>query len=318
MSVINYAVRTLTILGAFAGVFGIVRVWNVQAQNTPNLAATDPPMTPPVKPYVAAVAGTGIFESWGENVSLGVPTPGLVKEVVVGVNDQVKKGQQILKMDDSELQANLINARASVTAAEGDVAVAQASLERAADFVKRIPSNDTKIISKDEVANRQFEERIAKAQLTAAQGKLTRAQAEVQSLTMLLNKLTVLAPRDGTILQVNVRAGEFANTALASGTRPAIMLGDLSSLQVRVDIDEQNATRVRAGQNAICYLKGDTQHALPLTFVRLEPYIIPKSSLTGSSTERVDTRVLQLIYKYVPSPTVTTFVGQQVDVFIEN
>ena len=55
---------------------------------------------------------------------------------------------------------------------------------------------------------------------------------------------------------------------------------------------------------------------IPLTFVRIEPYIVPKRSLTGESTERVDTRVLQIIFRF-DLPQIPVYVGQQMDVFIE-
>jgi hypothetical protein len=55
---------------------------------------------------------------------------------------------------------------------------------------------------------------------------------------------------------------------------------------------------------------------IPLTFVRIEPYVVPKKSLTGENTERVDTRVLQIIYRF-DRPPFPVYAGQQVDVFIE-
>lgn len=54
----------------------------------------------------------------------------------------------------------------------------------------------------------------------------------------------------------------------------------------------------------------------PLVFVRIEPFVVPKKSLTGDSTERVDTRVLQIIYR-VEGDMLPLFVGQQMDVFID-
>jgi hypothetical protein len=51
--------------------------------------------------------------------------------------------------------------------------------------------------------------------------------------------------------------------------------------------------------------------------VRFEPLVVPKRSLTGDATERVDTRVLRVIYEVVGTPSVPLFVGQQMDVFIE-
>jgi hypothetical protein len=67
---------------------------------------------------------------------------------------------------------------------------------------------------------------------------------------------------------------------------------------------------------AIAFIKGNSERAIELTFVRIEPYVIPKVSLTGSSTERVDTRVLQVIYSLKRPIDQPLYVGQQVDVFI--
>jgi hypothetical protein len=88
-------------------------------------------------------------------------------------------------------------------------------------------------------------------------------------------------------------------------------------LQIRCDIDEQNAVRVFGDMPAIAYVKGDSANQVPLTFVRIEPFVIPKMSLTGSSTERVDTRVLQVIYSLAKPTEHPLYVGQQVDVFIQ-
>jgi hypothetical protein len=93
-------------------------------------------------------------------------------------------------------------------------------------------------------------------------------------------------------------------------------LGDTETLQVRADIDEVNAPLVMPGSPAVAYLKGFTDKAIPLTFDRIEPYIVPKRSLTGDNRERVDTRVLQVIYRF-EKPSFSVYVGQQVDVYIE-
>jgi multidrug resistance efflux pump len=130
----------------------------------------------------------------------------------------------------------------------------------------------------------------------------------------LLDRYLVRAPIDGTILQLNIRAGELATPGSAT---PPLVLGSIDELQIRADVDEQIAPRVREGARAVAYRKGENKDAIPLTFVRIEPYIIPKKSLTGSSLERVDTRVLQVVYRFAGDREVRTYVGQQVDVFIE-
>ncbi|MEZ0388406.1 MAG: HlyD family efflux transporter periplasmic adaptor subunit, partial [Verrucomicrobium sp.] len=143
---------------------------------------------------------------------------------------------------------------------------------------------------------------------------VTAALADVKQTQILVDRLDVRAPRDGVILQVNTRAGEYATNVKDS---PVMVLGDLERLQVRADVDEQNAGRIREGQAGIVYIKGDTKTAIPLEFIRVEPYVIPKVSLTGSSTERVDTRVLQVIYSLQIPKGLRLYVGQQVDVYID-
>ena len=85
----------------------------------------------------------------------------------------------------------------------------------------------------------------------------------------------------------------------------------------RADVDEVNAPKVKPGSPGVAYLKGSTKQSIPLTFVRIEPYIVPKTALTGANTERVDTRVLQIIYRF-DLPPFPVYAGQQVDVFIQS
>ncbi len=129
-----------------------------------------------------------------------------------------------------------------------------------------------------------------------------------------LERRTVVAPRAGRILQVNVRPGEYASATPKSA---ALILGDVKHLQVRADVDEQNAPRLQPGQTATAYVKGDTTQPIELSFVRIEPYVVPKVSLTGASTERVDTRVLQVIYSFERPQDHPVYVGQQVDLFVK-
>lgn len=55
----------------------------------------------------------------------------------------------------------------------------------------------------------------------------------------------------------------------------------------------------------------------PLSFTRIEPYVIPKQSLTGNNQERVDTHVLQVIYSFDSNRQYSVYVEQQMDIFIE-
>jgi hypothetical protein len=95
-----------------------------------------------------------------------------------------------------------------------------------------------------------------------------------------------------------------------------MLLGETQQLQVRADVDEVNAPLVAPQASGVASLKSMAGTKIPLTFVRIEPYVVPKRSLTGENTERVDTRVLQIIYRF-DRPPFPVYAGQQVDVFIE-
>src|SRR6476469_9941284 len=95
-----------------------------------------------------------------------------------------------------------------------------------------------------------------------------------------------------------------------------MMLGDVRVLHVRMDVDENDIGRFRADAPGTAITRGANKRELPLTFVRVEPYVVPKRALTGQGTERVDTRVLQIIYR-VAATDPHLFVGQQVDVYLE-
>jgi HlyD family secretion protein len=87
-------------------------------------------------------------------------------------------------------------------------------------------------------------------------------------------------------------------------------------LHLRVGVDEQDAWRVEPRAKAVAAVRGNPFQQTPLEFVRFEPYVARKRSLSGASTERVDTRVLQVIYRF-KADGLPIHVGQQVDLFIE-
>jgi hypothetical protein len=86
---------------------------------------------------------------------------------------------------------------------------------------------------------------------------------------------------------------------------------------VRVDVDERDIPRFQPGAKAVAYPRGSFRRALALRFVRVEPLAISKKALTGENTERVDTRVLQVIYAIEPGQP-NVYVGQQLDVFLRS
>ena len=166
----------------------------------------------------------------------------------------------------------------------------------------------------------------AQSNLNLLAGEPIAASIEVQKATIELARanrekaqnhydlLSIVAPKDGVILSVKIRVGEFVPAAVLSS--PFITLGVIDPLHLRVDIDESEIPRFHPGARAYASLRGQPEIKVPIEYVRTEPLVIPKRSLTGTVSERVDTRVLQVIYSADPK-TLNASVGQQVDVYIE-
>jgi HlyD family secretion protein len=331
---------------AFAGWF----VWSTR----PVAHDPPPPIAPATSPFADALAASGVVEAQTENIAVGSDTPGVVVEVLVKVGDAVTVGAPLFRLDDRDLRGALAVSQAAAAQAKSElvrleaaprpeeipvraaaVAGAKAVVVREVDALKR--SEDTyarKVSTEQELVQRREALATAEALLAKAQADLdlleagswqydrdvsraalSRAEAEVRRIEIDLDRLVVRALVSGRVLQVNVRPGEFVGTP---PNQPLVVLGDTARLHVRVDIDEYDIPRFHEGVEAAAFPRGNLQQRYPLEFVRVEPFVVPKKSLTGDTTERVDTRVLQVIYEFDPAGLPPLFVGQQVEVFIDS
>jgi multidrug resistance efflux pump len=338
-----------TIPLAAVGLIGAIIYVAAGAKEEP----TPPPLRqPPEKPYTHTVAGVGIIEGYGENTSIAPFRAGKVSTVYVKEGQRVKAGDPLYALDDAELRAQLQASQADQEARKqalellrhqprpedlpplkAAVAQAEANVADLSAQVARLERvTDKRAVSQDELSKKRYALASAEAQAQRAQAELKRtlagawrydiqkaqadwqaSQARVRQTRVLLDQSIVRATEDGEILQVNVHPGEFVATNPSS---PPVLMGKTHQMQVRVDVDEIDASRVRPEMPATASLKGDPAHRFPLTFVRIEPYMVPKKNLTGASNERVDVRVLQLIYAFTP-PSFPVYTGQQVDVFLK-
>jgi multidrug efflux pump subunit AcrA (membrane-fusion protein) len=344
--------RTFIIpLAAIAGVvFAVVTV--VKGSRPP--PATPPVIEPPTSPYENFIAGAGLVEASTQNIAIGTPVPGIAASVDVTVGQAVKAGDVLFRLDAREMEAELAVRTSAVHAAESElarlrsfprpetvppaeakVAEARASLEDAKAALETITSvNDPRAVIVDEVNRRKFAVQSAEARLAQVQAdltllragswsseiavteaKLAQARSQADQTRIELERRIIRAPVDGQVLQVNLRAGEFAQAG--SLATPLMLMGRVDPLHIRVDIDEHEAWRVQGGSKAVAFVRGNKSIRAELRYVRTEPYVIPKRSLTGESTERVDTRVLQLIYAF-DRASMPIFVGQQMDVYIQS
>ena len=338
----------LPIFAALALTFAVVKIVHTQ----PVHAKLTPPAAPPSAVYTSQVGAVGLAEAESENIAISLPVPGLVTRVDIKAGDHVRKGARLFSLDDRDLQAELALRQSSLALAETrlerlamsprpeDLPPAEAKVREAEQLyqdaavqLNLIESvRDKRAIRDEDLQRRRLAVKAAEARLDGAKAELAllkagtwkpdldiaraevaEARRQVERVEADLTRLVVTAPIDGEILQSKVHAGEYAQAGPLA--QPLILMGATRRLNVRADIDEQDAWRVKAGATAKGTVRGNSGERLPLHFVRVEPYVIPKRNLTGDSTERVDTRVLQVIFALHPGAHV--YAGQQLDVFID-
>jgi multidrug resistance efflux pump len=297
------------------------------------------------------VAGAGIVEAQTENISVGSQLPGVVTRVLVVVGQKVKAGEPLFTLDERAMRAELAVREANLAAAQAELGrlqalprpeeipptlakmrAAEAIMRQQKDLSERAKKLGREAIAEEEMIRREHEfnsakERFAEADaqlellkagawekdLAMARARVQQSQAQVEQTRVEIDRLTVRAQVDGEVLQVNVRPGEFVG---APHGQALIVLGDCSRLHVRVDIDERDIPRFHKEAPARAIVRGHHHLEFPLRFVRVEPFVVPKKSLTGDNSERVDTRVLQVIFALEPQEQ-PVYVGQQMDVFID-
>lgn len=260
----------------------------------------EPAINPPSTIFKNTVAGIGVVEPKSEVINLGTELSGIVRTVHVRVGDKVKQGSPLLTLDERDIDAQINTLKATLDSNKVQLkdAISQFAL------VKNM--GDSRAVAKDDFNRRKYAAELASTRIIETEALLKQAATTK-------DRLTIKAPIDGEILYLNVRPGEFAAANTLSD--PLISMGDISTLYVRVEIDQENASLVHPKSRAIGVKRWNTKTPTVLEFVRFEPYIKPKKNL-ASAGQRVDTRVLQIIYMLV-DPENPPFVGEQMDVFIE-
>jgi HlyD family secretion protein len=233
----------------------------------------------------------------------------------------------------------------NLNVAKAQVENAKASLKNAQDQLskqERSYAVDAKSVSRDALDNARNAEKIADTNLTVVQKQyvLTKAGAWVYDIqnqekqyvalsnayaasAALLAKYTIRAPTDGVVRSVQAAVGSYVSSqgaydSYTQGFAPLIVMGTPDDhLQVRAYIDEILIHRLAepAKMNAQMFIRGTDTH-VPLTFTRIQPYVSPKIELSDERQERVDLRVLPVIFRFASPKSLNLYPGQLVDVYV--
>jgi len=307
------------ILPALA-VIGLIVAIAYISGTLPDREQTEPEREPPratgALADTARVAGSGIVEPSSETIAIGTALSGLVTELFVQPGDFVDRGQPLFSVDTRAIRSQLTEANSAIAQAQAAISEArsaQATASRQLELYRNV--SDPAAVSRAEVIRAEGDAMAAGQRLNVARASLNAAQARAASVQTELGRATVRAPMAGEILTVDVRLGEFLSTG-GGGNQSIIEMGETRPLHIRVDIDEEQAPRVDLGEPAVVSPRGAAGNQVSARFVRAEPVVVPKRQLTNTASERVDVRVLQIIYALPDGAREDFRVGQQVDAFI--
>jgi len=300
----------------------------VERKSRPAAASPRPAAAGAENAEADTVVAPGIVESWGDQVDLSAQESGWISQITAKEGDVVRAGDPLAMIEDAaqrhavELaQADLAEAQAGLTRiergataeelrqAEADVEAASARSGLARTTHVRTSNLYAEgIVTKVEAERAEADARAqsaladrAEARLLevrrgarvedrdASRARLETARARLRVAGDNLARRRILAPVGGTILLSRFHAGEF----YAAGAGPLFVLGDMSRLQVRLEVDEIDALDVRPG--AVCRLYSDGGARIADgRIVRLAPKMGRRGLALESPTARADIRVREV------------------------
>ena len=287
---------------------------------------------------------TRIFVREGQHVHSGDPLVAVDNSVQRATTQQQQNQAQAAKAILEELKAEPRGETLEVTHAQWIQAQANLKLmQDQRDKQRRSFDLDPRSVSREAVDTAENNVKVAAAAADVAerQYKLTKAgawvydirnqQGQFDALTSayqashaLLDKFVIKAPADGDVLAVNASLGGYVAPqgvydTYTQGEDPVVVMsaGGAGELQVRCYIDEILLQRLPPARSMVAQMSvRGSDKRIPLRFVRIQPYLSPKIELSDQRQERVDLRVLPVVFSFSRTPGVAVYPGQLVDVFI--
>ena len=176
---------------------------------------------------------------------------GRLVELHVREGSQVKEGDLLAKLDDSDVKAAILGAKANVHQAQANVKVAQVQLINAQAELERTRGLEAQgFVSAQVVDNAKAKTKMAAANAAAAAAAVEQARAQLQAQNVGSDYTEIRAPFDGVVLVKNANVGDIITPmSSAVGAQSAVVtMADMSTLEVEADVSETNLSQVRVGQ----------------------------------------------------------------------
>nr|WP_272211200.1 efflux RND transporter periplasmic adaptor subunit [Marinicella sp. W31]MDC2877088.1 efflux RND transporter periplasmic adaptor subunit [Marinicella sp. W31] len=200
-------------------------------------------------PMTVTIAATGAIEPTNR-VDISSELSGTVNAVLADFNSAVKAGQVLLELETDELKADILSAKAKLAAAAADVAAAKSDLESAKATMERTKTlAERDVVPRQELEDAQFAHAAALADQQSAEAGLAVARAELDLAELRLSKATIRSPIDGVVLYRDVDVGQTVAASLEAPTL-FVIAGNLTEMELRVNVDEADVGQVEPGQKA--------------------------------------------------------------------
>lgn len=194
---------------------------------------------------------------------------GKVGEILVKVSQFVRKGELLAVIDDRDLQTEKRTAETAIEGAQLSVDKNQGNYDRAKALFEE------KLISKEVFANLE-------ADLLISKNALERAQSQLQTVNDKLAKTRIVAPADGTVLDIAVNEGQVVTAAASVNSGTTLMtFADLSRLLVETHVNQMDVAKLSAGQEVQVHLQGDDSNTVKARIEFVAPLATVKNNIKG-------------------------------------
>ena len=339
--------RTLFLIGLAAFLLTVLLVFRSRRAHENAAASAVPP-----KQERALIAGPGRVEPYSEDIKIGSELSGRLKSVLVEEGDAIHRRQVLAQLENADYLAEVESAKASVVAKEAalrkvingarrqerneawsSVDEAKAVMENAqSESHRREELYAAGVVSREELDRYASEADVATAKYEAAvqqhllvddhareedrslaEADLQLAKAQLEEAQAHYEKTFIRSPIDGSVLRKHHRSGESVSNS-STVPDPVLTIGDRKTLRVRVDVDETDVSKVRAGQRAYVTADAFGKQKFWGYVVRVGQQLGPKNVRTDEPTERVDTKILETLVELDPGAQLPD--GLRVDAFI--
>jgi HlyD family secretion protein len=234
-------------------------------------------------PVVEVVQGTGTVGAV-TTVNVGTQVSGVISWLGADFNSTVKKGQVIAKLDPALLQAQVLQARASVTRARADLQQQKVNLaDRQTKYARAEKLSEKGLVAASDLEAAKLAVDLAESDLQSGQAAVVQAEASLNQAEVNLSHAVITSPINGIVIQRSVDVGQ---TVAASLSSPEIFLiaADLTAMQVVAQIDETDIAKVSVGQPVILGVDAfpNQTFAGAVSQIRLQPQVV--SNVTTYNT----------------------------------